>query len=195
MLKQLSENYLKNIDQYIEENLNLITCGEVYDCYQSFINVSKDLTGIHANYKSLPEYIIHRFIYHLFKNQIIDRQLALTTNQKYRNKYQTGSNEIDIALVNMNKQGNIPGEYQVVRGISIKGAQKVNIDEDAFRANNLIWGTNEGMYFAMITFNDNFNNNPEDYISDNYKIINLPKFKDNLFIQELNEKLKLSELL
>lgn len=194
MLKQLSENYLLGIDSYIEQNLHTISCGEVRECYQSFIDTSINMTGVHANYKSLPEYIVHRFLFHLCKNQIESNGYSIVTNQKFLNKYKTGKNEIDIALVNPLKLGNAVGEPKLLRGISVKAARTVKIDEDTHRANNLIWGTNEDMQFALVTFNDKFNQNAEGYKSEKYEIINLQKELDKTFAYELQNKLRLITL-
>jgi hypothetical protein len=195
MLKQLSENYLLEIDRYIKHNLHTISCGEVRDCYQSFIDTSVRLTGVHANYKSLPEYIIHRFLFYLCKHQIESKGYAIVTNQKFLNKFKTGKNEIDIALVNPHKQGNVVGEPKLLRGISVKAAKTVKIDEDNYRANNVIWGTNEGMQFVLVTFNDRFNYLEDEYKSDKYEIINLQKESDKAFAHELKNKLCLSKIL
>lgn len=81
-----------------------------------------------------------------------------------------------------------------MRGISVKAAKLVKVDEDSFRANNLIWGTNIEMKFVMVTFNDNFNSNMNDFINERYEIINLQKDSDKLFINQLTEKLYLLNL-
>lgn len=191
MLSQLSKDYLSKMDQYIKNNLETITCGEVKDCYQSFIDVSKNLTGIHANYKSLPEYIIHRFLYYLCEQQILNGKYDIITNKKFLNKY-GGENELDIALVIPNEQGNKDGEPKVIKGISVKASKEVNIDLDSYRSNNLIWGANKDLTIVLVTFNDKFKITPDDYIHEQYKIINLDKVRDKLFTQELRKNLNLS---
>ncbi|BCC19788.1 hypothetical protein BCM0075_4558 [Bacillus cereus] len=116
------------------------------------------MTGIHQNYKSLPEYLVHRFVYYLCKNQIDKGKYKIETNRKYLNRYQgKNKNEIDIALVDSHIKGNTAEEPKILRGISIKAAQKVKIDEDSYRAHNVIWGKNEDMQFVLVTFNDSFN--------------------------------------
>ncbi|PEC20406.1 hypothetical protein [Bacillus cereus] len=193
MLNKLSEIYLRELDRYIEKNLNSITCGEVRDCYQSFLDVSMEITGIHQNYKSLPEYLVHRFMYYLCKNQIDKSEYRIETNQKCLNHRQ-GKNEIDIALVDSHIKGNIVGEPKILRGISVKAAQTVKIDEDSYRAHNLIWGKNKDMSFVLVTFNDSFNKKEDEYVSDKYKIINLERDDDNKFVDELKIKLQLFEI-
>ncbi|MEC1722247.1 hypothetical protein [Schinkia azotoformans] len=192
MLGQLSKDYLLKMDQYIKSNLGTITCGEVRDCYQSFIDISIGLTGIHSNYKSLPEYIIHRFLYYLCEQQISNRQYGIITNKQFLNKY-GGKNELDIALVIPNEQGNKVDEPKVIKGISIKAAKEVDIDLDSHRANNLIWGTNKNLNIVLVTFNDKFKINPEEYIHEQYKIINLDKERGEVFAHELKKKLNLSQ--
>ncbi|MCU7667728.1 hypothetical protein [Bacillus thuringiensis] len=189
MLQQISVNYLKQIDDYIKENLDTITCDEVRECYQSFVDTSKVLTGIHANYKSLPEYIVHRFVYHLYAYYINAKQYDIVTNQKFLNKYVAGKNEIDIALINPNQVGNTKEEFQVLGAVSVKAAHAVKIDEDFHRANNLIWGENEDLQYVLVTFNDKFNKDETKYISDQYKIINLQRDKTKIFAHELKNKL------
>lgn len=189
MLQQISVNYLKQIDDYIKENLDTITCDEVRECYQSFVDASKELTGIHANYKSLPEYIVHRFVYHLYAYYIDENQYSIVTNQKFLNKYVAGKNEIDIALINPNQIGNTKEEFQVLGAVSVKAAYTVKIDEDFHRANNLIWGENEDLQYVLVTFNDKFNKDETQYISDRYKIINLQRDKTKIFSHELKSKL------
>lgn len=194
MLREISERYLLEINTYIERNLYSITNGEVRDCYQTFIETSISMTGIHSNYKSIPEFIIHRFVYFLCKHQIESKGYAVVTNQNFLNKYKTGKNEIDIAVINPFKHGNAVGEPKVLRGISVKAAKTVKIDEDTFRANNLIWGTNEDMQFVLVTFNDKFNCNIDEYKTDKYEIINLQKDTKEIFATELITKLKLPPL-
>ncbi|HDR8049176.1 TPA: hypothetical protein QCY51_005699, partial [Bacillus cereus] len=158
MLNKLSEIYLMELDRYIEKNLSSITCGEVRGCYQSFLDVSKEMTGIHQNYKSLPEYLVHRFIYYLCKNKIDNGEYRIETNKKYINRYQNkNKNEIDITLVDSHTKGNNFEEPKILRGISVKAAQTVKIDEDSYRAHNVIWGENADMQFVLVTFNDSFN--------------------------------------
>ncbi|MGQ7725794.1 MULTISPECIES: hypothetical protein [unclassified Bacillus (in: firmicutes)] len=193
MLNKLSKIYLMELDRYIEKNLNSITCVEVRDCYQTFLDVSIQMTGIHQNYKSLPEYLVHRFMYYLCKSQIDKGKYKIETNQKYLNHLQ-GKNEIDIALVDSYTKGNTGGEPKILRGISVKAAQTVKIDEDSYRARNLLWGENKDMQFVLVTFNDSFNKKEDEYVNDKYKIINLERDNDNTFVDELKIKLKLFEI-
>lgn len=191
MLCSLSKDYLLRMDRYIKNNLETITCGEVRECYQGFIDISKSLTGIHANYKSLPEYIIHRFLYYLCEKQIANGKYDIITNAKFLNKYE-GKNELDIALVIPNEQGNKEGEPKVLKGISVKAPEKVDIEQDSYRANNLIWGANKNLNIVLVTFNDKFNSSPDKFIHEQYNIINLVKEREEVFAHELRKKLHLS---
>ena len=80
MLNKLSEIYLMELDRYIEK-LKFYYMWGSSGCYQSFLDVSKEMTGIHQNYKSLPEYLVHRFIYYLCKNKIDNGEYRIETNK------------------------------------------------------------------------------------------------------------------
>lgn len=194
MLETLSRNYMKQIDDYISKNFDTITCGELRSCYTAFVDESLELTGIFQNYKSLPEYLVHRFMYYLCQKELAKGTYEIESNKRYQNVYRDGENEVDISIVHLHQMGNTEEERKMFCGISVKAAKMVNIKKDYDRAHNVMWGKHQNMKHVLITFHNEFNvKKVENYCSERYHIINLEKEPNVIFIEKLKEILCLSQ--
>lgn len=194
MLETLSRNYMRQIDDYISEHFATITCGELRNCYTAFVDESLERTGIFQNYKSLPEYLVHRFIYYLCQKDLIKGTYEIESNKRYQNVYRDGENEVDITIVHPHQMGNTEKERRILRGISVKAAKEVNIKEDYARAHNVMWGKHQKMKYVLVTFHDKFNiKNIENYYSERYHVINLEKEPHDIFVEKLKETLCFEE--
>lgn len=142
MLETLSRNYMRQIDDYISEHFETITCEELRNCYTAFVDESVDRTGIFQNYKSLPEYLVHRFIHYLCEKELAKGTYEIESNKRYLNVYRDSENEVDIAIIHPHQMGNTEDERRMMRAISVKAAKVVNIKEDYARAHNVIVGLN-----------------------------------------------------
>lgn len=57
--------FLQEIDDYFAENLEYITCSELYDHYAYMFQTLKEFKGNSNGFTGLSEYLIFRFIYNL----------------------------------------------------------------------------------------------------------------------------------
>jgi hypothetical protein len=59
----ICKNFLQEINDYFAENLDNITCSELYDHYSYMFQILKEIKGNSSGFTGLSEYLIFRYIY------------------------------------------------------------------------------------------------------------------------------------
>jgi Holliday junction resolvase len=71
-------NFLRDLDEFLRENLDNLTCSDINKMYSNFFMELKDFKGNSNGFSGLSEYIIFRFIFHLLGG-FFDRKLITAT--------------------------------------------------------------------------------------------------------------------
>ncbi|MFQ3675074.1 MAG: hypothetical protein SNJ64_00855 [Endomicrobiia bacterium] len=65
MTTTITRKFLEELDRYLKENLNNITCKDIYNLYCQFLLELKEFKGNATGFTGLSEYLIYRFLYNL----------------------------------------------------------------------------------------------------------------------------------
>ena len=61
----LTNELFQNVDNYIRDNLNTLTCQDLANIYWGFFKNLKSWRGTSSGFTGFSEYLVFRFIYHL----------------------------------------------------------------------------------------------------------------------------------
>lgn len=78
--REIGNNFLRNLDIFIANNLNILTCAEIYNIYSDFYQDLKIFKGNSSGFTGLSEYTIFRIFYHLLGGNFEPKKI---TNDLY----------------------------------------------------------------------------------------------------------------
>lgn len=78
--QNICQDFLKNLDLFIANNLDTLTCADVYNIYSDFFHDLKQFKGNSSGFTGLSEYTIFRIFYHLLGGNFEPKQI---TNDLY----------------------------------------------------------------------------------------------------------------
>lgn len=64
--REIGKNFLKEMDLFIANNLDALTCADIYNIYSNFYMDLKQFKGNSSGFTGLSEYLIFRIFYNLF---------------------------------------------------------------------------------------------------------------------------------
>lgn len=77
--KDICRGFLDDLDVYLADNLDELTCSDIYDIYSDFFSYLKEFKSNSSGFTGLSEFLIFRIIYHLlggsFKKVQISKDL------------------------------------------------------------------------------------------------------------------------
>jgi len=69
--RTICNNFLTDLDGFLHDNIDYLTCSDVHDIYSDFFRDLKDFKGNSSGFTGLSEYIIFRFILHLLGSSFV----------------------------------------------------------------------------------------------------------------------------
>ena len=92
--RTICNKFLKDLDGFLYDNIDNLTCSDVHDIYSDFFRDLKDFKGNSSGFTGLSEYIIFHFILHLLGSSFVK---VKKTNELYEfvskdGIYQIGQN-------------------------------------------------------------------------------------------------------
>lgn len=80
----ICRNFLVEMDNYCANNLNNLTCCDIFDIYASFFQDLKIYKGNSNGFTGLSEYLIFRYIYHLLGGSF--ERVQIKDSYKFKSK-------------------------------------------------------------------------------------------------------------
>ncbi len=115
---ELARVFLDDIDKYIKENLDSLTCRDIHDIYFGLFDALKEYRGNSAGFTGFSELLIFRFLYHMlgeFKMESLPSHTACFVKDEITIRQAIPSPLIDSIkpdiLIEKNKQ--IVGEAEI----------------------------------------------------------------------------------
>jgi hypothetical protein len=92
--REICNNFLRDLDIFIANNLNSLTCADIYNIYSNFYQDLKQFKGNSSGFTGLSEYLIFRIFYHLLGGNFKPTQIThdLYDFRSINNKIRIGQN-------------------------------------------------------------------------------------------------------
>lgn len=198
--KQLSENFLKDIDDLIKENIESLTCHNIFEIYQDLFDKLKEFKGTSSGFTGFSEFLIFRSFIHVLGGKFTEKKDNKTTTtafimDKYilepghRKKFANYTYEPDLLI--MDKNNTILGLIEI-KIYPTDGVKTINKTVEKFTHIREEF-KNAKALFIIFNYTEKQDKELERIESENrdwFKYIIL-QGTNNLFKDELNNYLKM----
>jgi len=203
-----------DMDNFLKNNLNTITCNEIYQIKEDFYQIVKKLSGSTANLTGITEILVFRFLYHALKmtDDIEDKSVHNKNHSLFIGKRYKGSNgkiqEPDIVIehnyviqylfsikniMSTVTPTNNEQESSLVQELINENGVCTTAIQDIFRIENIRHGPHSNFRSITVIFSD-VPQRHQKAIDLIHNIFSWHRFlilenNNKLFLNELNDKL------